>query len=284
MKGIEKLREKLPDYQGKIIFKFLIVAILVFLGSILVQLLVDSLPRIFKKNEILQIIAPFTPLIGSLTILTIGLTLVYSFWRTRNKKLSEFGELGYQKAFKFVVSGIPMVISIIIHSFIPTDFIVPFEDNQSITSYLANPISNIFFNYSLVLLTSRVILFLLFTGLGITVILKALMIFGIDNMALVYVYFPKESTLQNHEIYSVLRHPTYHGLTLILIGCIFLRFSVYSMAYLLIFLIGINLHLKFVEEKELIERFGDGYKQYKEAVPAFFVRFKDFKKYLAFIF
>ena len=284
MKGLDKLRGKLLDYQGKSIFKFLIIAAIVFLSSLVFQLTADSLPRIFNEVEILQFIAPLTPILGSLTILIIGFMLVYFFWRVRDKKLSKYGELAYQKSFKFVVTGIPMVLSIIVHSFIPTDFIIPFENHQNLTYYLANPLSQILINYSLVILVIRIILFLLFTGLGITVVIRALKIFGIDNMALVYVYYPKESTLQNHEIYSVIRHPTYHGLMLMLIGSIFLRFSIYSIIYLSIFLIGINIHLKFVEEKELIERFGKGYKQYKKDVPAFLVRFKDFKKYLSFIF
>ena len=116
------------------------------------------------------------------------------------------------------------------------------------------------------------------------VVRKALKIFGIDYMGLVYVYYPDESTLQDHEIYSILRHPTYHTLILFFIGAMLLRSSIYSIIYFLIFIIGINLHLKLVEEKELIQRFGEQYIKYKENVPAFLVRFKDLKKYLSIIF
>ncbi|MFX1305028.1 MAG: methyltransferase family protein, partial [Promethearchaeota archaeon] len=87
-----------------------------------------------------------------------------------------------------------------------------------------------------------------------------------------------------HEIYSILRHPTYHTLMLFSIGSIFFRFSIYSIIYFLIFIIGINIHIKFVEERELIKRFGEQYIKYKKNVPALFVRFKDLKKYLSFIF
>jgi len=113
---------------------------------------------------------------------------------------------------------------------------------------------------------------------------KTLKVFGIDYMGLVYIFYPESSTLQNHEIYSILRHPTYHSLMLLSIGGIFLRPSIYSIIYFLIFLIGINIHLKYVEEKELIQRFGEGYKKYKEEVPALIVRLKDLKKYFSFIF
>jgi protein-S-isoprenylcysteine O-methyltransferase Ste14 len=59
---------------------------------------------------------------------------------------------------------------------------------------------------------------------------------------------------------------------------------VYSILYFVIFIIGINIHIKFVEEKELLERFGEGYKKYKKEVPAFFVKLKDLKKYFTIIF
>ncbi len=284
MKGLKKLREKLPDYQGKRIFKFMIVAVIIFLSSITFQLIMDSISRIFVRVSILQILEPLTPILGSLLIVIIGFMLVYAFWRSREKYLIKFDKLAYQKAFKFAVTGIPMVISVIVHSFLPTDFIVSLENNHTLSWYFALPISDIFFNFSIAFLFFRLSLCFIFVGLGLTVIIKALKIFGIDNMALVYVFYPKESTLQNHEIYSVLRHPTYHGLMLISIGSIFLRFSIYSIIYFLIFIIGINIHLKFVEEKELIQRFGESYKKYRENVPAFLIRFKDLKKYFSFIF
>ena len=284
MKGLEKLKEKLPDYQGKRILMFLIVVFIVFLSSLTFQLIMDSLPRILGKVNILQVLEPLTPIFGSLIVLTIGFMLVYSFWRNRDKYLIKFGELAYQKAFKFVVIGIPMLISVIIHSFFPTDFIVPYEDNQNFNLYLATPISDLILDSSIVLLSIRLLFSFLFVGLGMTVVRKTLKTFGIDYMGLVYIFYPKESTLQNHEIYSILRHPTYHSILLFSIGSILFRCSIYSIIYFLIFLIGINTHIKLVEERELIQRFGEQYKKYKENVPALFVRLRDLKKYFSLIF
>jgi len=284
MKGTEKLREKLPDYQGKKIYLFMVIAFIVFLSSLMFQLIMDSIPRIFTDVTILQILAPLTPIIGSLIIVIIGFIIVYNFWRIREKYLRKYGNRAYQRAFRFVVTGIPMVISVIVHSIFPTDFILTYGDNNDFSEYLATPISDILFDFSILIFYIRIFLFFVFLAVGLTVIIKALKIFGIDNMGLVYVFYSKESTLQNHEIYSIIRHPTYHGLMLISISSIFFRFSIYSIIYFLIFFIGINIHIKFVEEKELIERFGEQYKNYKENVPAFFVRIKDLKKYLTFIF
>jgi len=281
MKGLDKLKEKLPDYQGKKLRLFQVIAFSCFIISLVFQLIMDSLPRIFPDIAILQLIAPLTAIIGSLIVLIIGLTLVRSFWKIRDKYLSKYGVKAYQKAFRFVAIGIPIVISVVVHSFIPTDLIARYGDNNVFSSYLGNPISEFLLNFPPLFLYIRVALFFIFLLLGLTVIFKALSIFGIDNMALIYVFYPNESTLQNHEIYSILRHPTYHGLMLIIIGNIFLRFSIYSVIYLLIFLVGMKMHLKLVEEKELIERFGEQYNKYRENVPAFFVKLKDFKKYFS---
>jgi len=284
MKGIEKLREKLPDYHGKKIYRFNLIALITFLCSLGFQLILDSLPRIFPDFKILQILAPFAPVFGSLFIAIIGLLIVYNFWRVREKKLNKSKEKAYQASFIFVATGIPMVISVIIHSFFPSDFIIPNQNTESLSWFLAHPLTDSVNEYSLIFFYLRLLFFIVFLVLGLIMAVKSLKTFGIDYMALVYVYYPEESTLQNHEIYSILRHPTYHGLLMLGIGSIFLRCSIYSFIYLLIFFIGINLHLKFVEEKELIRRFGESYRNYRKEVPAFFVKWKNLRKYVRFIF
>lgn len=284
MKGLDKLKEKLPDYQGKKLRIFMVMAFSSFIISIVFQLLMDSLPRIFPDLAILQLIAPLTPIIGSLLVLFIGFMIVRSFWKIRDKYLSNYGAKAYQKAFKLVAIGVPIVISVVIHSIFPTDLIARYGDTGDYSYYLGTPISEFLLIFPPLFLYIRVALFFIFLLLGLTVVFKALRIFGIDNMALVYVFYPNESTLQNHEIYSILRHPAYHGLVLISIGSIFLRFSIYSVIYFFIFLVGMKMHLKLVEEKELIERFGEQYKKYRENVPAFFVKLKDVKKYFSILF
>ena len=274
----------MPDYQGKKIYIFNLIALVVFLCSLGFQLILDSLPRIFPDFRILQIFAAFTPVFGSLCIVIVGFLIVYNFWRVREKKLNKSKEKAYQTSFIFVATGIPMVISVVIHSFFPSDFIIPYQNTESLSWFFAHPLTDSLSEYSLIFFYLRLFFFLVFLGLGIIVAFKSLKTFGIDYMALIYVYYPEESTLQNHEIYSILRHPTYHGLLLLGIGGIFLRFSIYSFIFFLIFFIGINLHLKFVEEKELIRRFGESYRNYKKDVPAFFVKWKNLKKYLRFIF
>ena len=281
MKGIDELRNKLPDYQGRKIRIFVAIAFVVFVSSLLFQLFLDSLPRIFRNIDILQVIAPLTPIIGPIIIISIGFSVVRKFWRIRDKYLSKYGKKAYQKAFKLIVIGIPMLFSVIVHSFFSTDLFAPYRIDDTLSRYLGVPISELLLSFPFYILYIRIVLSIAFVGLGLTVVNRALKFFGIDNMSLVYIFYPEESTLQNHEIYSILRHPTYHSLLLISIGGIFFRFSIYSVIYFLILLVGLNIHIKCVEEKELIQRFGANYIKYKETVPAFFVKLKDLKKYFS---
>jgi protein-S-isoprenylcysteine O-methyltransferase Ste14 len=118
--------------------------------------------------------------------------------------------------------------------------------------------------------------------LALLTVRSAILTFGIDYMAVVYLYFPEESEIQEHEIYSVVRHPTYLGGFLIGFSAIFFRFSIYSI------FIGLLLCLVFrlqawKEEKELIERFGEGYIEYQKNVPGFIPRPGKIRAYLRFL-
>ena len=113
---------------------------------------------------------------------------------------------------------------------------------------------------------------------------RAIQVFGVDYMAVVYLYFPEESHIQENEIYSVLRHPAYASLLIIALGGTFHTFTILSIAAFLAFLLGFYVHIYLVEEKELIQRFGDSYKSYQKKVPAFFIRPKDINIFLRFLF
>ena len=54
MKGSEKLRKKLPDYQGKSLFKFIIVAFITILSSIIFQLFLGALVIMLLYNILLS--------------------------------------------------------------------------------------------------------------------------------------------------------------------------------------------------------------------------------------
>ncbi len=204
-------------------------------------------------------------------------------WYNRDRLKAKYGQLSYQKIFLVGFGGVVIIFSIVVHSLIPfylwnLDFWSSFPFSifiSAITSYLT-PIS-------LILGYMRVFLGVFFCVLGLFMFVRAIEVFGVDYMTVVYLYFPEESELQNHKIYSVLRHPTYSGIILLSLGSTIIYFTLYSIIYFLILYIGMYIHIHFVEEKELINRFGDSYKDYREKTPAFFVYPRNLIQFFKFI-
>ena len=113
--------------------------------------------------------------------------------------------------------------------------------------------------------------------------IRSIQAFGIDYMAVIYLYFPEESKLQDHEIYSVLQHPAYTGILLIGLGGLFSTFTLYSIIFFIVELSAFCIHIHFVEEKELVTRFGASYQEYMTRVPAFFVKPNKLGTFLGFL-
>ena len=172
MKGIDEFRNKLPDYQGKKIQVFTVIAFIVFVASLTFQLVLDSLPRIFRRIDVLQMIAPFTPIIGPLIIISIGFLVVRKFWKIRDKYLSKYGKKAYQKAFKFVVIGIPMLFSVVVHSFFPTDLIAPYRIDDTLSRYLGISISELILVFPFYILYMRLVLSIMLVGLGLLLLIE----------------------------------------------------------------------------------------------------------------
>ena len=248
------------------------------------QLFFDSISRLFPGVVVLQVLEPVTPLLGSVIVLLLGFLCVYTVWQKRDKYKKKYQEKAYQKALKFGAIGVTLVFAVMIHSFLPFDVLARYAETSAVSVFLSTPLDELILGFTSIFFFVRIALSLFLLLLAFLRIYRAITVFGFDYMLLVYLYYPEESEIQDSEIYSVLRHPTYHTLLLWYTSSLFLRFSLYSFAYYFIFLVGIMAHLKFVEEKELIQRFGEGYKNYKKEVPALFVRFRDLRKYFRFLF
>jgi protein-S-isoprenylcysteine O-methyltransferase Ste14 len=115
-------------------------------------------------------------------------------------------------------------------------------------------------------------------------VIRALQIFGFDYMAVIYLYFPEESELQDHEIFSLLRHPTYSAAILMCLGGVIINQNIYTFIFWIIYYLGFYIHIHLVEEKELIQRFGDSYLNYRKEVPPFFVKPRNYYRFLKFVF
>ncbi|MFW9967500.1 MAG: methyltransferase family protein [Candidatus Thorarchaeota archaeon] len=282
LKGVDKLREKLPGYPGRKIFIIPLQALVIAVLAYIFLIVLDILPRVFSDIIFLVILEPVLPLLGCLIIATIALWLIGTLWSRRDYMKSEFGDLSYQMMIPRGLVGIALIIPIVFHAFTSVRSLPPGPPVNELTILLSRsllPFLGVPTNIDVGL---RLVLSGIILVLGLLVARSSFLTFGIDYMTVVYLYFPEESELQEHEIYSVTRHPTYMGAVLLGAAGMFFRFSLYSILTFAIFYILFRIQIR-REEIELIDRFGDGYGEYREKVPALHVRPKDFRKFLHFL-
>ena len=261
IKGMEKFREKLPSYSGRKIIIIPLIALLAGCLNLTFLVLMYVLPSLQPSNQLLIIIEPFLPIVGQMISITLGFIFISRVWSNKERLLSESREIAYQKGIIIGFIGIPIVIVTVIHRLIPIELF--WNPINPISQVLASPL--FIGNQPLSIIAS--ILGLIIIIIGFLTGIRTFVVFGIDYMALVYIYYPEESELKKNQIYSIVRHPTYLEIILIALGGWIEYLSFYAFTSFILFLIGINIHLKFVEEKELIERFGQDYRDYRKKVP-----------------
>lgn len=283
LKGMNEFLEKIPKFSGKkiILLPFYLLSVLIV--SLLVQLLFDILPTILPADGLLGFFLPWFPVFGVLMMGIIAIFLVYQMWFHRDRLKATYKQLSYQKVFLAGFGGVIVIFSIVIHNYITFyRWNIGFWSRFPY-SVFATALNSYLFPIALFLDYLRLICGLFLGLLGLLMALRALFTFGFDYMTVIYLYFPEESELQDHKIYSVLRHPTYAGAVIICLGGAILQLTLYSIIFFFILYFGMLIHIHFVEEKELINRFGDSYKEYRKNVPAFFVRPKNWGQFFKFI-
>jgi protein-S-isoprenylcysteine O-methyltransferase Ste14 len=107
--------------------------------------------------------------------------------------------------------------------------------------------------------------------------------FGVDNLTLLYVYYPEEGRIVDSSIYNMLRHPIYASALRVWIGLALLNGNGNSIIFSIFVPLGFTGWIRLVEEKDLIERFGQSYAEYRKRVPAFWPRFRDIGKFFKFL-
>jgi protein-S-isoprenylcysteine O-methyltransferase Ste14 len=110
----------------------------------------------------------------------------------------------------------------------------------------------------------------------------AVKIVGVDTASLVYVYFPEDAREVRHELYSLVRHPMYMAVALMGVVGFLTNFSWYGVVVLGVVWGTFTFHVM-LEEKELLERFGDSYRTYARGVPAVLVRPRHWGTFLRFL-
>jgi protein-S-isoprenylcysteine O-methyltransferase Ste14 len=119
--------------------------------------------------------------------------------------------------------------------------------------------------------------------IGAMIWIRGVFTFGADNLAMLYVYYPEEGQIINSSIYGILRHPVYAGVLRMAIGLALLNGNANALAFAVLMPIGITGWIRLVEEKELIERFGQSYLEYRKRVPALFPKWRNIGAFVKFL-
>lgn len=249
-KSLNQLRKHLPDLETPLGFlRFFLLSILLFC---LVTVLFNVLPLTWT----------FGQLIAEILTGCLGFGLLYVFFRRKPDFKARFGALAYNRAAaRFGFPGVAIIGATIAR-----------------LRYLPGPMIPHFWGY-LLLPALGWVLIVMGTLLG----LRTVQIFGVDNLTMLYVYFPEESQLVNHKIYNILRHPAYCAVLCLGFGLALLNGSWSALAGALMFSFGLWVWVHWVEEKELIGRFGPGYADYRQHVPAFWPRLRDLGRFFEFL-
>lgn len=282
LKGMKKVREKLPGYPG---WRLAFVPLLMFgmaLLGLAFLLLIDILPRILVQMSFLALVEPLLPIVAMVILLYIGLRLVWEVWRKRDKLQAEKGELAYQRVIPRGISGIGLLFACLVHMFVSVRSLPPGPPVNDLTTLFSQsllPFCGVPIEIDVPL---RILLGSFFVLLGLLTMRRAILTFGIDYMIVIYLYFPDESEIQRREIYSIIRHPTYFAGVLLGLSAMLFRMSIYAIVFFVLFYAAWKAQIS-VEEKELVERFGEGYADYMKKVPELYINPGDFGTYVRFL-
>jgi protein-S-isoprenylcysteine O-methyltransferase Ste14 len=185
-------------------------------------------------------------LVTQALVMWAGLAILSPVILRRDDFKARWGKRGYAMAFRWLgIPGLTLVgVGAAHFAFIEGARIVPREAQAILCTYLF--------------------------ASGFLLWLRAIITFGIDNLTLVYVYYPAESRLVESKVYSVVRHPIYSAALRVIFALIVLNGSPFALFAGVMAPLSMWVWVHFVEERELIERFGDGYRDYRRRVPAFF--------------
>lgn len=283
LKGLDKFLERIPKLSGKKIIILPIYVLVVFALSLTIQIYFDVLPSIIPVNSVLGYFTIIFPVLGVIFIGVIAIILVYQMWSQRERLRAKYGKLSYQRIFLAGFAGVVLLFSIVVHNFLAIYQSNPPFWSQFPFSIFVTSLTSYLTPISLLLGSIRLFLGVFFCIVGAATMVRAIFTFGFDYMTVTYLYFPEESELQDHEIYSVLRHPAYSGILLVCLGGTIIQATIYSILFFLILYFGMFIHVHFVEEKELINRFGDSYKEYRKKTSAFFLYPKNWRQFFKFI-
>ena len=184
---------------------------------------------------------------GQILALALGFLIIGRFFWQKHAYHEKYGELAYRNAFvHFMLPGLMVIFATIAHCAYAPGIEIP----------------NVWWKVYLSMLGW------LFVTIGAVLWIRSILTFGLDNLTMLYVYYPEESRLVDSQIYSILRHPIYSGALRVTVGLCLLNGNWPALIFALLAPVGFMGWVRLVEEKELLERFPE-YAEYRRRTQAF---------------
>jgi len=198
---------------------------------------------------------------GEIIVMTLGFLILSLFFSRKALYRERYGELAFRKAFvNFSIPGLAIIFGSVAH--------VGYMPGVELPDLWWKPVLGV--------------LGAVFVMMGACLWLRAVSLFGVDNLTMLYVYFPEEGRMVDSSIYGVMRHPVYAAALHVIIGLALLSGNWMALVFAALMPLGLTGWVRLVEEKDLIGRFPD-YSNYRKRVPAFWPRLRDLGKFFSFV-
>jgi protein-S-isoprenylcysteine O-methyltransferase Ste14 len=199
---------------------------------------------------------------SQIIIIALGFIVMSLFFSRKQGYREKYGDLAYRKAFAhYTMPGLALILAAVTHA-----------------AYMNGPFVPRGW-WTIVLLG----LGWFMLCIGALLWIRGVFALGTDHLAMVYVYHPEEGRIDKAGIYGILRHPVYAGVLRVGIGLAFLNGNANSIAFAILMPLGLTGWVYLVEEKELIERSGGSYLDYRRSTPAFWPYPRDLGTFLKFL-
>jgi protein-S-isoprenylcysteine O-methyltransferase Ste14 len=248
-KGMDELAKHVPELKstgGRILIVFYAISLVALVTAYFI--VTDNIPTWSIDSQII--------------IVSLGFLILSLFFSRKQAYKDKYGELAYRNAFAhYIMPGLALIFGAVAHA-----------------GYMNGPEipqgwwTNVFLALGWLSLL-----------IGAALCVRSIFTFGADNLALLYVYYPQDGRIINSTIYGILRHPIYAGVLRLFIGLALINGNANSIAFAILIPLGFVGWTRLVEERELVERFGDNYLDYRKRVPAFFPKLRDLGIFFKFL-
>lgn len=249
LKGMDQLRKHVPDLntpRGRL--RFALRALGWFLLVTLYFVISDRIPTWSIDSQIV--------------VTALGFVVLRLFFTRKKAYQEKYKELAYRNAFEhYCIPGLAIIMAAVAHA-----------------AYMNGPFVPRGW-WTMVFITLGCLALIV----GAALWARGIFTFGLDNLAWLYVYYPEDGKIIDWNIYGILRHPVYAGVLRVIIALALLNGNANSIAFILFAPLGLTGWIRLVEEKELVERFGQAYLDYRKRVPAFWPRPSDLGKFYSFL-